>query len=131
MAGDGVSDVPALRYADVSFAVAGSSPLARARADITLTRKGLHAVVAAVATSREVFSRFTTLVGYRMAVSFQLLAFFFVAVFLLPPAAYYNANFCPVNLKPSAVTSCYAPAAPAVPSLIRNGPFVEWYRCAP
>jgi len=54
MVGNGINDAAALVQADVGFAVAGATDVARQSADITLSRDSLHAVADALAVARAV-----------------------------------------------------------------------------
>jgi len=83
-----VNDSPALKRADVGIAVAGATDAARAAADIVLTQEGLSVIIHGIELAREIFSRMSNFVTYRIAATLQLLVFFFIAIFAFHPSDY-------------------------------------------
>jgi len=83
-----MNDAPALKRADVGIAVEGSTDAARAASDMVLTEPGLSVIVDAMLIARGVFQRMLSFLTYRVSATLQLVFFFFIAVFALPPRSY-------------------------------------------
>ena len=65
-----------------------SPDAARAAADIVLTEEGLSTIIHGIFIAREIFSRMSNFITYRIAATLQLLFFFFLAVFIFQPSSY-------------------------------------------
>lgn len=83
-----MNDAPALKRADIGIAVAGATDAARAAADIILTEEGLGTIIHGIVIAREIFSRISNFITYRIAATLQLLFFFFIATFAFKPSEY-------------------------------------------
>lgn len=81
----GVNDAPALKRADIGIAVHGATDAARAAADIVLTEEGLSVIIDAIFESRKIFQRMRNYIIYRIACTFQLLLFFWLAIIAVSP----------------------------------------------
>ncbi|XP_056161974.1 ATPase 9, plasma membrane-type-like isoform X2 [Syzygium oleosum] len=81
MTGDGVSDAPALKKADIGIAAADATDAARGASDIVLTKPGLSVILGAVLTSREIFQRMKSYTIYAVSITIRIvLAFLLLAL---------------------------------------------------
>lgn len=71
--GDGVNDLPALKAANVSFAVANAVDALKSSADIVLLSSGVSVIRDAIIEARKIFTRLYNYSLYRISESFRLI----------------------------------------------------------
>ncbi len=71
--GDGVNDLPALKAADVGFAVSNAVPALKGAADMVLLSSGISVITTAIIEARRIFARIYSYSVYRISESFRVI----------------------------------------------------------
>lgn len=73
MTGDGVNDLPAVKNADVGFAVSNAVDALKGGADIILLKNGISVIGEAIIEARKIFTRLYNYSLYRISESFRII----------------------------------------------------------
>lgn len=71
--GDGINDLPAIKNADVGFAVSNAVDALKGSADIVLLKNGIAVIKDAIIEARKIFTRLYNYSLYRISESFRLI----------------------------------------------------------
>lgn len=76
--GDGVNDLPAVKTADVGFAVSNAVGALKSSADIVLLSSGISVITTAIIEARKIFARIHSYAVYRISESLRLIITIFI-----------------------------------------------------
>lgn len=76
--GDGVNDLPAVKMADVGFAVSNAVSALKSSADIVLLSPGIFVITTAIIEARKIFARIHSYSVYRISESLRVIVTIFI-----------------------------------------------------